>query len=222
MQRLISRAELVRRVDVTKAYVYRECKEGGKLHAALIGTNVDLDHPAAYAFCKQHNYTEPDGNAIAVAAAAKQRKKTKPTFAPAPHDTIAPDDIDEDEINGAENFMNLTLREIVKRYGRQAQFKEYVAAYKILVGTQKDEEKIARDRKEYAHWSHLERMAMHIDGLHKLLMADVAKNIAGTVADLTEAGASPAEIRKAITEIHEQVIQMAKQQSDRIIRNAKQ
>ncbi|ANO58046.1 hypothetical protein [Shewanella phage SFCi1] len=223
-QRLVGRLELSRRLTrATKSTVYRQCEKGGRLHAAMVGTKINLDHKSAKIYCAEFGYQEPDIVAerasAAKAATAKAKAQGYDGTEPS-HDTIGPDEVG-DEVEAATDFMDMSLRDIVKTYGRQAQFKEYVSAYKILVQTQAAEEKMARDRKEYAHWSHLERLAMHIDGLHKLLMSDAAKNIAETVRTLSAAGASDAEVRKAVTRVHEQIISMAKANSDRLIRNAK-
>tara|TARA_R100000541_G_scaffold18689_1_gene28543 strand:+ start:123 stop:806 length:684 start_codon:yes stop_codon:yes gene_type:complete len=222
--RLVSRSELARRLtSVKKTTVYEQCKSGGKLHAAMVGQKVNLEHKNARMYCAEFGYVEPDvvAERAAAAKAATAKAKAAPQYDTAQsHDTLGPDDVGDD-VEAATDFMDMSLRDIVKTYGRQSQFKEYVSAYKILVQTQAAEEKMARDRKEYAHWSHLERLAMHIDGLHKLLMSDAAKNIAETVRTLSAAGASDAEVRKAVTRVHEQIISMAKANSDRLIRNAK-
>jgi hypothetical protein len=224
--RLVSRLELARRLEgAQKTFVYEQCKAGGRLHAAMVGQKVNLSHQNAQIFCIEFKYREPDIVAERKQATAKAEAKAKaaPKYdrEPPQHDTIAPDEDEDDEEMVAQDFMGLSLREIVKRYGRQSQFKEYVSAYKTLVQTQAAEEKMGRDRGEYAHWSHLERMAMHIDGLHKMLLSDATKNITDTAMTLTAAGATLPEIRSAITKALEQVIKMAKAQSERIVRNAK-
>ena len=223
-QRLVGRLELSRRLTgATKSTVYRQCESGGRLHAAMVGAKVDLDHKNARIFCAEYGYVEPD--MVAERAKAAQAATAKANSAPRydmgqAHHTLAPDE-DLGPVPSATDFMDMSLRHIVKTYGRQVQFKEYVTAYKVLVATQAAEEKMARDRKEYAHFSHLERLAMHIDGLHKMLLTDAAKNMADTAKTLSAAGASDVEVRKAVTKVLEQVISMTKSQSDRIIRNAK-
>ena len=222
MQRLVGRLELSRRLTgATKSTVYRQCEKGGRLHAAMVGQKVDLEHKNAKMYCAEFGYVEPDIVRERQKATAKANAKPKyDTSAPA-HDVIPPDHYDGSDDPDAIGYMDMPLREIVKRYGKQSQFKELVAAYKTLVSTQAAEEKMARDRKEFAHFSHLERLAMHIDGLQKMLLTDAAKNIADTAKTLSAAGASDVEVRKAVTKVLEQVIGMAKSQSDRIIRNAK-
>lgn len=225
-QRLVSRAELVRRVSVGKTFLYRECEKGGKLHPAMVGKNINLEHRAAKFFCAEYDYQEPDFEDEIKKAreAAAARASTKPVYdRTSPTSDVIPPDEDEFDGDGlgAVDFMDMSLRDIVRNFGRQAQFKEYVAAYKTLVVTQAAEEKMARDRKEFAHFSHIERLAMHIDGLHKMLLTDATKNIADTSKTLTVASASDEEVRKAVSKVLEQVIVMAKAQSDRIIRNAK-
>lgn len=227
-QRLVGRLELSRRLaGVTKSTVYRQCEKGGRLYAAMVGDQVDLEHKNAKIYCAEFGYKEPNIAEERAKAAAEARAKAKrePQYDSAPprqFDDLPPDD-DEygyDDAD-AEGMMDLSLRELVKRYGRRSQLKEYVAAYKILVQTQAAEEKMARDRKEFAHFSHIERLAMHIDGLHKMLLTDASKNIADTAKTLAAAGATDAEIRTAVTKVLEQVIKLAKSQAERTIREAK-
>jgi hypothetical protein len=224
-ERLVSRSELVRRLaGAKKTMVYDQCARGGKLHAAMVGQKVDLNHKNARLFCAEFGYQEPDATEIRKAAVAHARAKvaSEPAYDLRDYaaDTIAPDELDGDDKSSTQ-FMDMSLREIVKTYGRQAQFKEYVNAYKVLITTQAAEEKMSRDRGEYAHWSHIERLAMHIDGLHKMLLTDTAKNITDTAKTLAAAGSTDLEIRAAITKALEQTIKMAKIQSVRIIKNAK-
>lgn len=42
---LVSRAELARRLQVSKSAVSKECKPGGRIHAAIVGTGIDQGHP---------------------------------------------------------------------------------------------------------------------------------------------------------------------------------
>lgn len=42
---LVSRAELSRRLRVSKQAVTKECKPGGRIHGACVGTAVDPSHP---------------------------------------------------------------------------------------------------------------------------------------------------------------------------------
>ncbi len=234
-QRLVGRLELARRLTgAGKSHVYNQCKPGGALHAAMIGDKVDLDHKNARLFCAEFGYVEPDmvAERAKASTAARAKVKSEPNYdrTPPKSDILPPstysyvpydDSEDDEDAMDAKAYMDLPLREIVRRYGKQVQFKELVNAYKVLVSTQAAEEKMARDRKEFAHFSHLERLAMHIDGLHKMLLTDVAKNIADTAKTLSAAGASDSEVRHAVTKVLEQVIKMTKAQSERIIRSAK-
>lgn len=227
--RLVSRLELARRLTgVKKTKVYDDCKQGAPLHAAMVGQHINLEHKNAKMYCAEFGYQEPDIVAERAKAtkAATAKAKSAPKYDLTPPPEHLPvfdydDDEGEDDDIGATGYMDMSLRDIVKRYGKRAQFRDYVSAYKVLVSTQAAEEKMARDRKEFAHFSHIERLAMHIDGLHKMLLTDAAKNIADTAKTLTAAGASDVVVRAAVTKVLEQVIKMAKANSDRIIRSAK-
>lgn len=225
MQRLISRAELSKRVRVNRSFVYKECNEGGALYAAMVGQKVNLEHPAAYAFCHKYDYQEPDQVEVALAATKEQKEKEKQKRIAqqraevAPRmDTLPPDAKDNDD-HDAEEWLNMPLREIIARFGTQAQFKEYVAAAKNLVHMRGQEEDQARKRKEYIHRVHAERLVVMVDGMTKSLLSDAATNIATTVEAQVKAGAEKTEIERTLRETISRTIKGSKAQLERSLRS---
>ena len=136
-QRLISKGELTRRVNCARSYIYSQCKEGGKLSQALVGSQIDLSHPDAAHFCALHGYSEPDGAAIAQQARAKATKPRTPT--PKARDPIHDPDPglgepDPEDVTASE-LLEMPLREVVARFGTASHLKDYVAVVKSLVQT---------------------------------------------------------------------------------------
>lgn len=219
INRLVSRAELVRRVSCHKSYTYEQCKEGGILAAAMVAGKVDLEHPAAYAFCKKYGYAEPDTVAAVKSATVKpQQAPTAPK-----NEVLPPDDYamftQGDEIDSADAWLDMSLREIVTRFGTQPQFKDFVASAKTLIGMRGLEEEQARKRGEYIHRSRAEQLIEIIDTLNKVLLNDAVINMASTTEALVKSGAEKREVETAMRDVITRSIQSAKAQTVRVLRN---
>lgn len=218
MARLITKLQLVSRLKGrTKSPLYRDCEPGGPLHSALVGSKIDLDHQAARIYCAQYDYAEPDVVAERKAAAQAEAKKRVPVTAPPlrEEEFTAEEDDDAD----AEEILSMPLREVVARYGRQGQFKDYVTASKNLVQMQGLQEEQARRRGEYIHRVHVEKLAHLVDSLHKALLSDACTNIAHTTTALVKAGADPRKVEEAIRDTIGRIIKQTKAQVERGLRN---
>ena len=215
MKRLISKGELARRVTCNRSYVYAQCKEGCKLHGALVGSQVNLDHPDAAHFCASYGYTEPDG---AVIAQEVRSKSTKPRRAPpaAPPVDLEPPDVDD---IAAGDLLEMPLREVVARFGTASNLKDFVSVVKNLVQTRGYEEEQARKRGEYIHRVHAEQLIVHIDGLQKALLSDTIKNMASRAIAQAAAGAPRQEVEEAMRKVISRQIKATKEQTQRRLRD---
>ena len=220
-QRLISKGELARRVTCARSYVYSQMKPGGKLENALVGTQVDLNHPDAAHFCASYGYSEPDGAAIAQQARAKASKpKPKAPKARDPIHDPAPDfDEPEPEDVTAGELLEMPLREVVARFGTASHLKDYVAVVKSLVQTRGYEEEQARKRKDYIHRVHVEQLVGHIDALQKALLTDAVKNMATRATTQVTAGEDKRDIEAAMRDVISRTIKAAKAELERRLRD---
>ena len=220
-QRLISKGELARRVTCARSYVYSQCKEGGKLSQALVGTQVDLNHPDAAHFCASYGYSEPDGAAIAQKARAKATKPraTSPKAPDPIHDPAPNFDEPEPEDVTAGELLEMPLREVVARFGTASHLKDYVQVVKSLVQTRGYEEEQARKRKDYIHRVHVEQLVGHIDALQKALLTDAVKNMATRAATQVAAGEEQKEIEAAMRNVISRTIKAAKSELERRLRD---
>jgi AcrR family transcriptional regulator len=57
---LISRAELARRLGVSRSAVTKECRDGGRIHEACAGTAVDVTHPRVQRWLAQRELATRD------------------------------------------------------------------------------------------------------------------------------------------------------------------
>lgn len=220
MTRLVSKLELSRRVSGRKkSSIYKDCEEGGQLHAAMVGDRVDLDHQAAKMYCAQWGYAEPDMAAVRKEAASKSKapRVTEPKRDEL--DIVDYGYVDDSDEKSSTDIMSMTLREVVKRYGKGIEFKEYTMAYHKLVQTQGLEEDQARKRGEFIHRVHAERLIAMVDSLHKALLSDAVTNIANSAMSLAMAGADRAAIESAAREPIERTIKSVKAQITRALRD---
>ncbi|MBT56177.1 MAG: hypothetical protein CMF72_22600 [Mameliella sp.] len=204
-----------------RSYVYRQFKPGGKLENALVGSQVDLNHPDAAHFCASQGYSEPDGAAIAQQARAKVTKPKPPApKAPDPIHDPAPDfdEPDPEDVSAGE-LLEMPLREVVARFGTASHLKDYVGVVKSLVQTRGYEDEQARKRKDYIHRVHVEQLVTHIDALQKALLADAVKNMATRTVTQVAAGEDQKNIEAAMRDVISRTIKAAKSELERRLRD---
>jgi hypothetical protein len=221
--RLISVAELVRRVGCSKAWVYRVFAANGELHHTLVDKKVDLDDPDVKSFCGLHDYKEPDGVSVVAAARKKPRAKRKAKPAaplavepPTPENSI---DVESAEDATATELLEMPLGQVVARYGTAGALKEYVQVIKALVQTRGYEEEQQRKRKEYIHRVHAEQLIIYVDTLQKTLLSDTVKNIATRTITQVKANASRRDIEKSMRAVITKTIRASKADLDRRLRD---
>lgn len=240
-QRLITRGALASRLSCSKSLVYKLAKKGMRLEHALVGDKIDLDHPDAVAFCAQNDYQEPDLALITAAAMEAGRKHEKhnqqqvgqrrgaavpkeqpPTFTQeqiAPLlEAFAPDD-KADEDRTANEYLDMTVRELIARYGTQSQFKDLAAAVKNLIQMRGYEEEQARKRGEYIHRAHAEKLVAMIDGMQKALLTDAVSNMANKAMVQARADADKTDVERSMRDTISRVIKLSKTQIVRSLRD---
>ena len=188
--------------------MFRDCQPGGKLHPALVDEKINLDHPVTAQYGETYGYTGTDKLGTWKATASKSKNEAWEVS------------VDDDDETPASEIMAMPLIEIVKRYGKNTQFKDYVLAYHKLTQIQGLEEEQARKRGEFIHRVHAERLTALIDALGKSLLADVVTNIANSAMSMAIAGASRQEIERAVRAPIERTIKTVKDQAVRGLRDA--
>lgn len=225
MARLVTRLELVRRMPSrSKSQIYRDCEKGGDLYPALMGAGgrnpqIDLDHQAARIYCATHAYEEPSTTGIRKAAKAEAQKKVANYSAPPPREEDFDLEYDEIDAVSSTQIMDMTLREITARYGRNPQFKDYVTAGKTLLAMRGMEEEQERKRGEYIHRAHAEKIIAMIDTLHTALLTDVCTNAATSAMALVKAGESQRRVEEALRAVISRTLRQSKDQLTRSLRN---
>ena len=130
LKRLISRAKFAEEAGVSRAAVTKACSKG--LAPAICDDMIDSDHPSAVAYLQRKRKAK-------TSKTPKIRKKKK-----APNSKASSSDggvksepatsrraqtkTDSEEETPVADFLDMTLREIIDRFGSKSQFKDYLAA----------------------------------------------------------------------------------------------
>ncbi len=230
--RLVTRAELLRRVNRSKTRLYVDASPDGRLRNALTSDGrIDLDHIDVVNYCHEFGYSEPDTKQlVADAVKAEREKLTAPKGPPttagdlpyATPDMVADaaDEMFEDsDDKAADEIMQMTLHELVMRYGKQARFLDYVRALKVLTDTRAKDEESARKRKEHVPMSLVLALTGHIDALQTALLSETTVAIRTKVAAMAKAGAGDKAIEKAVHDLISRTVRTTKETTERAIRS---
>ncbi len=179
---------------VSRPAVTQNCKAGKTLAAAVLPNgNIDADHPAALAFLS-----------------ARGKKGTKLTNVEQQASAVTEDITDD--------YMDLTLRQIIDKHGSTANFAEFLKLYKDLVAIQ---EKELKNKKTKGELIPLEMVQNHIfdflDGLTTKMLMDAPKSIGSDVVALIKSGATLEDITPNIQDTLGSYIQGAKARIEKVL-----
>ncbi|AUR81568.1 hypothetical protein NVP1009O_01 [Vibrio phage 1.009.O._10N.261.51.C9] len=236
--RLVSKAELLRRLNRSRTRLYEDFgPEGRMAHTVAADNRIDLNHIDVVNYCHEFGYQEPNVKQQVSDALAAERKKASAPKGPDVRNTdvaadvmrgvVTPDQSadaasdewgDPDEIETAE-FMNMPLRELVHRFGTQSRFLDYVRARKVLAEIQAKDEDAARRRGEHVPITIVLKLEGHIDALQTALLAETAVAIRSKVAAMVKAGSDEKQIEKTVHDLISRTIKTTKATTARLIRD---
>lgn len=214
MTRIISRAELARWAGLHKSNAARACQ--GKLADAVLPTGVDAEHPLVRAWLASHGVDKlPDlpKKSDAVKTNKKKQPKKSPAVKtvvaePVPVATNTPDPFD------LEHLEDLTIREVVMRFGSVDGFKRFVDALKSI-----SEFKYKELRAKQQRGALIERTKVAgivfpmIDVAFSRLVSDVPDSVSKLVMARVQSGGSETliDIQKMIRDANSRVMKNVKQ-----------
>lgn len=118
-------------------------------------------------------------------------------------------------------FADMTLRELVQRFGTELRFKDWLAALK---GIEDIREKRIKNAEREGELIPRELVRQHIVGrfeqAHISMLTDGAQTIAAKVVAMVHAGADQAECQRFVSDTLSKIIRGAKGSIDRTLRNA--
>jgi hypothetical protein len=192
----ISKAQLAERKGVSKSAISKACLPGGPLAEAQLETGrIDLDHPATQAWLGDAAGAESGGDAPS-------------------GDAPKPDDLSK--------LGELTLNEIVEKYGSIVGFIDYIDARKKiaeihrleLANAETEGELISRDLVR----THVFGL---IDAVQRRLLTDTVKTLARRIYQMAQAKAAPEDAERVGADLVSAALAPLKNQTARTLRDSK-
>lgn len=238
MTTLQSKAEVSRLCDVSEAAIGKQCKPGGKLHAAMVGTRIDVDHPAAAAYLRGKGAAPPrirrkaPQSPVEAPADRPSTDEGRPpaplSYPPSDHGPPSTGKSPEDareylrELGKGLRIRDLpgmTLQQLVERFGTATAFKDYLDARKKIediVGKELENDEtvgrlISRDLVRTHVFGAIEQA-------NKRLLQDAAPNISRTVYALARRGAPVEDAEREARDVIGRILNPVKDQAARALR----
>lgn len=203
MTRIISKAELARWAAVARSTATRAC--AGPLLDATVETGIDVEHPLAREWLRTHDVHELPVDEGPAAPAAKKTSPKKPSpprreAPPAAHDL--------------EHLEDLTIREVVMRYGSVDGFKRFVDSLKSISEFKYKELRAKQQRGDLVDRQKVAALVFPmIDVAFSRLVTDVPVAVSKTVVARVQSGGPEtyADVQKIIRDANSRVLKNVKQ-----------
>lgn len=188
---LVTRAELARRLGVSRASVTKACRKGGRLAPAVSGKAVNALHPASRSWLAER--TRKSRARRAEAENTSSTRRAAPELDAAPESIAVdapdpPDDDDDDEPPASIEFgawleadlaeLADPLTQLTERYGSAPAFTAWVKARKQLEEARKAGMLRERVAGRLIARTTVDRMIDHLDVAFRLLLTDAPRAIA--------------------------------------------
>jgi hypothetical protein len=223
MSRIVSRIEFARMAGVSPAAITQSCKPGKPLAAARVDDRIDADHVSAQAYL----LTQGVGVSGSVSAPTS-KAKGRQSGANDPTDHVQDTDSDGSgsddgptDSEDIEAFADMTLRQLVERFGTARKFKDWLEALKKIEGIR--EKRLANERTEGTLVAR-ELIQVHvfgaIDSGNRRLLSDAPRTIATRVSGATKSNASLEEMEGIVREVISSQLKPVKATAARVLRSA--
>lgn len=207
MSRLISQSELARWGNVSRNTVNKATKPGGVLYDTVVEKKIDVDHPLALQWLRDHGVVELP--AVGKQPAPKRERPKAPATAAKADD--APTEALPYDL---EDLENLTVREVVFRYGSVDGFKRFVDSLKNIAEYKHRELRVRTQRGELIERSAVAGVIFPmIDVAFARLVSDVPESVSKQVIARVEAGGP---------DTNADVVQLIRDANSRVLKNVKQ
>lgn len=198
MRILVSRSEFARRAGITPGAVTKACKKS--LAPATVGKRIDMSHQTAIAYINNRtgNTTTVNGwraHNEAKKLAALEALKNEP-------------------------FADMTLRQVVKKYGTEAAFSDWLKAIKLIEDIKEKRLKNVTAQDELVSKKLVQIGVIDIfNTSHIQLINDGAKSIAAGAISKHVSGAELVDIEHFVADQISTFIKRMKAESLKVLRN---
>jgi hypothetical protein len=221
----ISRSELARWAGVTRAATSKACKLGGPLYDATDAGGVDPAHPLVRQWLSSHGVDElpapkptTPGPTPRKRAPRKPKAARDPTPAPdipePPRDTPTP--VMPYELKDLEN---MTVRDVVMRFGSVDGFKRFVDSLKSIAEYKHRELRVRQQRGDLVEREKVVGLVFPlIEVAFARLVSDVPDSVSKIVVARCEAGGpeTTADVVQLIRDANSRVLKNMKQSAERL------
>jgi hypothetical protein len=220
-QKLLSKADFARVANVSKQAVGRAMKEG-KLQEAVVGDRVDMMHPQAVAYLKRprpgsrRRDQDPKPETVPLADKSHDVDPTSNGNGASAAELLVTDtglDISR--------YADMTLRELVDRFGSVRALKDWLEALKKIEDIR---EKRLNNEEVQRHLISRELVKTHVFGFleagNRRLLGDTPKTIARRLYGLARSDAPIEEGEKLVREIIGSQLNPQKDRVSKLLREA--
>ena len=215
MSRIISKAELARWGGVSRQAVSKLCKPGALLFDAASSKGVDVEHPLVVEWLGGHDVDqipEPGQNPAAQTDQPKTSTRKKTASAPRLPTMPSPP-------RGVEDLENMTVREVVMRYGSVDGFKRFVESLKNIAEYQHRQLRVRQQRGELVERDKVAGVVFPlIEVAFSRLVSDVPEAVSKQVVARVESGGpeTTADVVALIRDANSRVLKNLKQSAARL------
>ena len=228
--RPVSQAELARLARVSEMAISKAVR--AQLKPAVSGRRVDLDHPATVKYLAgkagrppRTSKATPQPNTRPGAPSSANRAKGPGKDGAPPPDPNAEDTksvrVVSYVLENVDALGELTIREVVKRFGTAQGFRDWLQALKQIEDTR---EKRLRNEETAGRLISRELVETHvfgaIDATNRRLLSDLPKTIARRLSSLAKGGSSTEDAEHIVRELISSQLKPVKTQAAKALRNA--
>lgn len=211
MTRIISKAELSRWAGVSRAAVTKACKSF--LSDAVLPSGVDVTHPLVRDWLRGHGVdTLPEVSAAAKQKGSKRTRKA-PARKPQPKQSVA-QPTPPPAVHDLEHLEDLTIREVVMRYGSVDGFKRFVDSLKSISEYKYKELRAKQQRGDLVERHKVAGLVFPmIDVAFSRLVTDVPVAVSKSVVARVQSGGPETytDVQKIIRDANSRVLKNVKQ-----------
>jgi hypothetical protein len=206
MSNIVTRAELSRILGVSKTTITRACKV--RIASALVDDGIDIDHPLVQAWMDRLGIVYPEGK-----PKPKPEPEPKPGPEPKPEYSI-PKPHPRMSFKGIEDFENLTVRQVVMKYGTVEGLRGYVDVLKTIADYKHRELRVKQQRGELIAREKVAGVVFPIiDSAFSQLVSDVPEALSSLIVARCEAGGS---------DTLGDIVQLIRKANGRVLKNLKE
>ncbi|MEE8432387.1 MAG: hypothetical protein V3S16_14155 [Candidatus Desulfatibia sp.] len=211
MTRIISRSELGRWAGVNKSTSARACKK--HLSDAVVADGVDVEHPLVRQWLSEHGVDElpPKQDASKPKGKKRVRKKAAAKTQPRPPPPL---ETQQPQAHDLDHLEDLTVREVVMRYGSVDGFKRFVDSLKSISEFKYKELRAKQQRGDLVDRQKVAGLVFPmIDVAFSRLVTDVPVAVSKSVVARVQSGGPETyiDVQKIIRDANSRVLKSVKQ-----------